>query len=671
MHPLATTLLLAVQAISIEGGTVHPMDGTRPFVGDVVVVGGVIESVGEDVPRPEGAQVVDAQGLHVIPGLTDGMIHHDGEHDELYVRAGVVLARDLGNDMGRVLIARARRGRTDSKGPRLFISGAVLDGVPPVTTKAVVVRTAEEAESKLARLIDLQVDFISTHSGISPEALSGAAKGARSAGLKVWGPVPRGVTLSDAYALGLDGVVGLDAFLPDRFGWVADEAPDTAAGVKVALSPERFVMPLINAVAARVTRPSDPEDTLALMGPHYVAQWRAELGARERLGGPDYYQRGALALERQRALLGDLYGAGVRLLPGSGAPNPWVVPGDGLHDELASWVAAGIPPEEVLRATTYGAAAVLGYADKSGAIREGLLGDLCVVEGDPRLGIEGLRRPRWVVLRGEALSASTLDERVSDLRARQAEQRAAAEEELVVEPPEIPEGELLLSGVVQTEAYGQRVGVERYAVVERPDGQMSYCSNTVVPATAAEGASRIQFQQTLEGKLVSSFDFQLESQGTKIVIRGVRIGGQLRIERRVDKQFLDTSSSKDPVALVDTGSVTAALIAAHHQSEGPLKALYFEDLEPAVVNWSYEVKENGVHALLTGEGPLVALFRPDGGLDKMERTRGNGVLRQYSTETELHGGEGVPLPGDRLPPDTPRVSSDGLPEDGVVGGDGE
>jgi hypothetical protein len=242
-----------------------------------------------------------------------------------------------------------------------------------------------------------------------------------------------------------------------------------------------------------------------------------------------------------------------------------------------------------------------------------------------------------------------LEERVVDLRKRQAEQRLAASEELVLDAPQIPEGELILSGVVQTEAYGQRVGLERYAVVRRPDGQMSYCSLSVVPASVSEGSARIQFQQTIKGKVVSSFEFALESQGTKIEIRGTRVGGQFRVERRVDRQFLDTSSTTEPVNLVDTGSVTAALIAAHHQSDGQLNALYFEDLEPAVVSWTYEVKESGVHVLLTGEGPLVALFRPDGGLDKMERTRGNTVIRQYSHSTDLHGGEGLPLPPERLP----------------------
>jgi imidazolonepropionase-like amidohydrolase len=669
MSNFATSFLLLLQAVSVEGGTIHPMNGASPYIGNVVVVDGVIASVGATTAKPEDAQVIDAKGLHVIPGLIDGMVHHDGEHDELYVRAGVVLARDLGNDMGRILIARAHRRRAEAVGPRLFISGAVLDGVPPVTTKAVIVRNREEAEAKMPRLIDLKVDFISTHLGISREALSGAAGLAHGAGLKLWGHVPRGLKLEESYLLGLDGVVGMEAFLSDRFQWVGVDEPDTSIAVQVATSPQRFVMPVINAFAARVRRPEDPDGALSLMGPHYTAQWSAELNAREVRGGADYYQLGGLALKRQMDLLADLYGAGAQLLPGSGAPNPWVTPGDGLHDELSVWVEAGIPPEEVLRAATYGAARILGVSGKYGSISTGLLGDLIVVDSDPRLGLDCLRRPRWVVLRGAALSAAHLEGRVEDLRGRQAEQRLASSRELLVEAPDVPEGDLLLSGFVQTDAFGQRVGGERYAVVRLPDGQTTYCSRSVVPATAAEAASHIQFSQTLKGKVVSSFDFLLESYGTKIQIRGTRVGGQLRVERRVDNQFLDTSSSTEPVNLVDSGSVTAALIAAHHLSDGPIKALYFEDLEPAVVNWTYEVKPSGVHAFLTGEGPLVALFRPDGGLDKMERTRGSGVIRQFATSTDLHGGAGLPLPAESLPPAKAAPESEGERVGGVEAGD--
>ena len=60
------------QALVIDGGTIHSM--TRdPFVGRVVIERGVITAVGADVAAPSNATRIDAAGLHVYPGLFDGV----------------------------------------------------------------------------------------------------------------------------------------------------------------------------------------------------------------------------------------------------------------------------------------------------------------------------------------------------------------------------------------------------------------------------------------------------------------------------------------------------------------------------------------------------------------------------------------------------------------------
>ena len=58
----------AAQTLAIEGGTVHPVSGAS-YDGTVVVRDGLIEAAGPDVATPRGAEVIDARGLHVYPGL--------------------------------------------------------------------------------------------------------------------------------------------------------------------------------------------------------------------------------------------------------------------------------------------------------------------------------------------------------------------------------------------------------------------------------------------------------------------------------------------------------------------------------------------------------------------------------------------------------------------------
>jgi len=73
---LAAALVLAApihaQTYAIRGGTVHTLAG-KTFVGTVVVKDGRIVAVGPDVQAPEGAEVVDATGKHVYPGMFDAV----------------------------------------------------------------------------------------------------------------------------------------------------------------------------------------------------------------------------------------------------------------------------------------------------------------------------------------------------------------------------------------------------------------------------------------------------------------------------------------------------------------------------------------------------------------------------------------------------------------------
>ena len=56
---------------AITGGTVHPVSGPEIPGGIVIIRGGLIESVGANVPIPSDAATIDVNGSHVYPGLID------------------------------------------------------------------------------------------------------------------------------------------------------------------------------------------------------------------------------------------------------------------------------------------------------------------------------------------------------------------------------------------------------------------------------------------------------------------------------------------------------------------------------------------------------------------------------------------------------------------------
>lgn len=63
---------LQAQTYAIRGGTIHTLTG-QSFVGTVVVRDGRIVAVGPDVQPPPGAEIVDATGRHVYPGMFDAV----------------------------------------------------------------------------------------------------------------------------------------------------------------------------------------------------------------------------------------------------------------------------------------------------------------------------------------------------------------------------------------------------------------------------------------------------------------------------------------------------------------------------------------------------------------------------------------------------------------------
>jgi imidazolonepropionase-like amidohydrolase len=57
------------KAIALKGATIHPVTGPDIASGTIVFENGKITAIGAEVAIPEGAEVIDATGKHVYPGL--------------------------------------------------------------------------------------------------------------------------------------------------------------------------------------------------------------------------------------------------------------------------------------------------------------------------------------------------------------------------------------------------------------------------------------------------------------------------------------------------------------------------------------------------------------------------------------------------------------------------
>ncbi|MEQ8692250.1 MAG: amidohydrolase family protein, partial [Pseudomonadales bacterium] len=98
----------------------------------------------------------------------------------------------------------------------------------------------------------------------------------------------------------------------------------------------------------------------------------------------------------QLSLVGDLYRAGGRLLVGTDAPNPGVMTGFAVAEEIALMERAGLSKLDALRAATLWPAQYMNEADVRGHVSVGAVADLILLDADPLQDLSAVKAPDTV-----------------------------------------------------------------------------------------------------------------------------------------------------------------------------------------------------------------------------------------------------------------------------------
>jgi hypothetical protein len=641
---------LLFDALVLIGGKVHTMvPGEAPREATIVIENGRITSIGKPTSTPADARTIDLHGMHVIPGLIDGFAYHDAEHDWLYTAAGVTLIRDHGNDLSRIFESRDTLKRDAATGPALSISGAVFDGIPPATSAAIPLRNADDARASLERLAMEQIDFVAFQSNVGADAWKALLAASATKKLQVWGPLPKEVALADALKEGQSGFVFLDCLLPAGKTWETVEIAQLEPQVKQFAASGARITPVLRAHARLLEQPDDGAPELAQLGPQYSNLWRIDAIQRKKNIDEAARKKIEAQLGKQRAVLGMLFHAGAKLVPGSGAPHPWLMPGDGLHRELREWQSDGIPAADLLRLATADAASALGIEADRGTLAPGKIADIVVLRADPTADIAALDAIETVVLRGVALTREQLDAKLAKLASIQSAARAAAQEPIEVAAPELPEGAQLLSGLTQTTSALGVLAAERWAIVREVDGTLTFCGKRRTRGGPTIAERTVDVRQRVRDNKFDSFEMRVTSGSHELLVRGNFVAEQWRVERRGDGKFLDVKAATDHIVAVDAGSVTTLMLLAHMRGEGAFPILRFDEgLELEVVRWELRLDSGGGHQFRTPDGGKLAGFNEDGSLKIVVEQQGSGGTQTESMAIDVHGTQGLPLPADKL-----------------------
>lgn len=416
MPTCATLVLLALSAISlrpppdlvVRHATVLPMTTEEAMPDHAVVVrAGRIAWIGPDADLeiPEGATVVDGRGAFLLPGLADMHVHSSEGDMGAFLASGVTTVREMNGTPDHLAwrdeIAAGRR-----LGPRLVVVGPLIAGEPQRWRHALA-RTPAEAESLVRAHAALGYAAVKVYDGLTTETYAALAKTANELEIPFVGHVPAAVGLDGVLAAGQVGIEHVNQIVghppdPSAFDALARRIAEAGTWVTPTLaSLEALALAGSPAYAERLARPD-----VAVVDPGLVEWWRS-------LAEPvdqQHTERRLEGLARMRDLTRALQAAGVPLLAGTDTPNPLMVPGSSLHDELRNLVAAGLTPYEAIRTATALPARFLGETGSWGTIAVGARADLLLVRDDPLLDVTALADPLGVVVAGTWLPAVRLAE---------------------------------------------------------------------------------------------------------------------------------------------------------------------------------------------------------------------------------------------------------------------
>ncbi len=382
----------------------------------MIVEGRRITAVGREgeVAIPAGAEVVEAQGKVLLPGLWDLHTHLNGVFGPLNVAAGVTTVRDLGNDVETLAELAREFEAGEAVGPRVLRAG-ILDGPGPYAAPTpVLVDNEKDALAWVDRYADLGYVQVKLYSSLDPQLVPAIVKRAHERGLRVSGHIPNGMTAEQAVRAGFDEIQhvnflflnflpGVDTRTPARFLEVGEHA----AELDLASPPVRAFLALLkergtvidptmaiyeDMFTARVGEVSPTFAAVADRMPPQVQRGFRDGGLHPPAGKAARY---AESFQKALSLVKALRDAGITVVAGTD-----FLPGFTLHRELELYVQAGIPAAEVLSLATLGAARVMHREGDLGSIEPGKLADLILIDGDPVARISDVRRVTLTVKDG-------------------------------------------------------------------------------------------------------------------------------------------------------------------------------------------------------------------------------------------------------------------------------
>lgn len=408
----------ASAVVAFVNVNVVPMDREGVLEGQTVVVSdGRISEIGaaSKTKVPQGATRIEGKGRYLMPGLVDMHTHLNSPAElPLYLANGVTTVFNL-NGRPANLLWRADVEQGRLAGPTIYTCGPTI-------------RTAQKAD-EARRLVEEQskagYDSIKIYNGVSKEAYDVLIAEAKKHHLLYIGHIPREPGLESVLQAG-QAIAHAEEYVYTTFKNNTDDEsriPEVAAATAKAGVPVILTFVAYDHIIKQVeTLPA----LLAAPEMKYLAPWvRDSWGVDVNPYKLNLGTQGAAltkSLAFQKKLARELHRAGVKIMTGTDAMNPGVVPGYSEHEELRHLLDIGFTPFEALRAATRYPAEFFKQPAEFGTIAVGKRADLLLLDGNPLRDVAIVARPLGVMARGRWMPQDELRRMLEDVPAAYAKQ---------------------------------------------------------------------------------------------------------------------------------------------------------------------------------------------------------------------------------------------------------
>jgi imidazolonepropionase-like amidohydrolase len=405
----------------ITGATlINPTPAAPVSNAVIVITGSRITQVGTaaSVKPPAGAQVIDATGKFVIPGLADMHNHlEDGGINQRQNRlgnlgrllaVGVTTVFDPSvpeDDFAKLKAAAtadsAAYPRFYGTGPSITVEGDTLGSQSPKP------KTPDEARAVVQKLKALGVDAIkvarddltwaSTRAMplMPAEVLQALVDEAHRLQLKVYVHAPQLARAREALRAGVDGLLH----------GIVDEPIDQDFMALLKKNGAPYVPTLgmfedVADVSAFARRQSPYWDQLGLQPPAIYSAYISGFGVQLFQTLLNNSASTKQHLPVLRANLKQVFDAGIPIVMGTDTGFFGVLLGVATPLEMELMVEAGLKPADVIRAATINAARMIGREKEQGTIEAANVADLLILDANPLENIGAVRRIYRVVKGG-------------------------------------------------------------------------------------------------------------------------------------------------------------------------------------------------------------------------------------------------------------------------------